>query len=134
MYANSEQTGLWHALHTRHQHEQYVTDILAEKGFEVFAQPARSSPLEDRGANVRSFRLFIFRRVVGSKIDLLSPQACAIASLTRLLFIEINAIRSCGKFSKSGAASVLNRSKGFWPNRPLASWGVTAKNERTASS
>src|SRR5260370_39788590 len=42
MYANSEQTGfrapqaLWHVLHTKHQHEKYVTDILAEKGFEVF--------------------------------------------------------------------------------------------------
>jgi len=82
VHGNSEQTGfsappvLWHALHTKHQHEKYVTDILAEKGFQVFCPTyAEVHRWKDRRKEVRialfSGYLF-FAGGLDRRIDLLS--------------------------------------------------------------
>jgi transcription antitermination factor NusG len=108
MYANSEQPGfrapqaLWHALHTKHQHEKYVTDILAEKGFEVFCPTyAEVHRWKDRRKEV-TIPLFsgylFFADGLDRRIDLLStPGACAIVSFGNTPAIvpeeEISAIR-----------------------------------------
>jgi transcription antitermination factor NusG len=108
MYANSEQTGfrapqaLWHALHTKHQHEKNVTDILAEKGFEVFCPTyAEVHRWKDRRKEV-TIPLFsgylFFADGLHRRIDLLStPGVCAIVSFGNTPAIvpeeEINAIR-----------------------------------------
>jgi transcription antitermination factor NusG len=108
MYANSEQTafrapqGLWHALHTKYQHEKYVTDILAEKGFEVFCPTyAEVHRWKDRRKEV-TIPLFsgylFFAGGLDRRIDLLStPGVCAIVSFGSTPAIvpeeEINAIR-----------------------------------------
>ena len=108
MYANSEQTAfrapqtLWHALHTKYQHEKYVTDILAEKGFEVFCPTyAEVHRWKDRKKEV-TIPLFpgylFFANGLDRRIDLLStPGVCAIVSFGNAPAIvpenEISAIR-----------------------------------------
>ena len=108
MCANNEQSGLrapqalWHALHTKHQHEKYVTDILAEKGFEVFCPTyAEVHRWKDRRKEV-TIPLFsgylFFADGLDRRIDLLStPGVCAIVSFGNTPAIvpeeEINAIR-----------------------------------------
>jgi len=108
MYTNSEQTGfrapkaLWHALHTKHQHEKNVTDILAEKGFEVFCPTyAEIHRWKDRRKEV-TIPLFsgylFFADGLHRRIDLLStPGVCAIVSFGNTPAVvpeeEINAIR-----------------------------------------
>ena len=108
MYANSEQTAfrapqaLWHALHTKYQHEKYVTEILAEKGFEVFCPTyAEVHRWKDRRKEV-TIPLFsgylFFADGLDRRIDLLStPGVCAIVSFGNTPAIvpeeEINAIR-----------------------------------------
>jgi transcription antitermination factor NusG len=108
MYEHSEQTGFgdepmaWHALHTKHQHEKYVTDILAERGFEVFCPTyAEVHRWKDRKKEI-TIPLFpgylFFANGLDRKIDLLSaPGVCAIVSFGNIPAIvpenEISAIR-----------------------------------------
>jgi transcription antitermination factor NusG len=108
MYGNSEQTGFraekvpWHALHTKHQHEKYVTDMLAEKGFEVFCPTyAEIHRWKDRKKEV-TIPLFsgylFFAGGLDRRVDLLStPGVCAIVSFGNTPAVvpeeEINAIR-----------------------------------------
>jgi transcription antitermination factor NusG len=108
MYGNIEQAGVrtekasWHALHTKHQHEKYVTDILAEKGFEVFCPTyAEVHRWKDRKKEV-TIPLFsgylFFAGGLDRRIDLLStPGVCAIVSFGNTPAVvpekEINAIR-----------------------------------------
>src|SRR6266436_1088662 len=108
MYRHSEQSGfgaepmVWHALHTKHQHEKYVTDILAERGFEVFCPTyAEVHRWKDRKKEI-TIPLFpgylFFANGLDRKIDLLSaPGVCAIVSFGNVPAIvpenEISAIR-----------------------------------------
>lgn len=75
----------WYALHTKHQHEKSVTNVLAEKGFEVFCPTyAEVHRWKDRNKEV-TLALFpgylFFANALERKVDLLStPGVCAIVS------------------------------------------------------
>ena len=98
----SAESVLWHALHTRHQHEKYITDILAEKGFEVFCPTyAEVHRWKDRRKEV-TLPLFpgylFFADGLDRRLDLLStPGVCEIVSFGNTAAIvpekEISAIR-----------------------------------------
>ena len=75
----------WYALRTKHQHEKSVTNVLAEKGFEVLCPTyAEVHRWKDRKKEV-TLPLFpgylFFANGLERKVDLLStPGACAIVS------------------------------------------------------
>jgi transcription antitermination factor NusG len=75
----------WYALHTRYQHEKSITNILLEKGFEVFCPTyAEVHRWKDRKKEV-TLPLFpgylFFANGLDRKLDLLStPGVCAIVS------------------------------------------------------
>jgi len=75
----------WYALRTKHQHEKSVTNVLAEKGFEVFCPTyAEVHRWKDRRKEV-TLPLFpgylFFANGLERKVDLLStPGVCAIVS------------------------------------------------------
>jgi len=75
----------WYVLHTKHQHEKSVTNVLAEKGFEVFCPTyAEVHRWKDRRKEV-TLPLFpgylFFANGLERKVDLLStPGVCAIVS------------------------------------------------------
>jgi transcription antitermination factor NusG len=75
----------WYALQTRHQHEKSITNILAEKGFEVFCPTYQElHRWKDRKKEV-TLPLFpgylFFANGLDRKLDLLStPGVCTIVS------------------------------------------------------
>src|SRR5882724_12535084 len=92
----------WYALHTKHQHEKSVTNVLAEKGFEVFCPTyAEVHRWKDRRKEVTLplFPGYLF--IAGGldrRVDVLStPGVCAIVSFGNTAAIvpekEISAIR-----------------------------------------
>jgi len=92
----------WHALHTKHQHEKSIANILSDRGFEVFCPTyPELHRWKDRRKEV-TLPLFpgylFFANGLDRKLDLLSaPGVCAIVSFgnTPALVpeLEIAAIR-----------------------------------------